>query len=207
MASWMCVSFLILVLLVMLQAKNINELVRPRHVSPVLTKALKFIANVQEPFNCSGPYAIVEIGLWGGFAAQFQMAAASFMRTFAALDYKVPVLFMGHINGYSDGKECVWAANQWTCYFHPTSTCHASLLRHPEQVVSPRSYRDSDVLTVPTEFAAQGLAFWWGAVQTYIFNVRGFVEDFIEQRIQQMNNQRGFILGMVYDVWHIVYRV
>eukprot|EP01031_Cornospumella_fuschlensis_P037167 gene37167-45110_t len=181
----------------MLEGKNINELVRPRKIAPVLAKALSFIAKVQEPLNCTGPYAVVEVGLPAGFAAQFQMASALFMRAFAALDYKVPVLIVGHLIGYSDGQECAWAGNQWTCFFHPTSTCHTALLaQKPEMLVTPSSYKARDELTVPPEFAAQGLAFWWGAVQTHIFNVRGFVEDFFERRLEQMNDRRGFILGL-----------
>lgn len=85
-------------------SKSINELVHHRSHPASLAKALHFLHNVQTPADCSGPYATVSIGLWGGFAAQFQLAAAEWMRALAGLNFSVPVLIQGRLMGYSDGQ-------------------------------------------------------------------------------------------------------
>lgn len=61
-----------------------------------LENAMTFINAVQQPDNCTGlDYLVMDIGIHGGFAAQFQLAAKEWMHLFAAYNYSVPVLIQG----------------------------------------------------------------------------------------------------------------
>ena len=61
-----------------------------------LEDAIYFINQVQSPTNCTGiDYLVVGIGINGGFAAQFQLAAKEWMHLFAAYNFSVPVLVEG----------------------------------------------------------------------------------------------------------------
>lgn len=168
-----------------------------RH-SVQLEEALHFINGVQQPDNCTGgEYLLMEIGIHGGFAAQFQLAAAEWMRLFAAGQFRTPVLIRGRIIGYTDGAHCAHVANDWTCYFHPTSACQEELLRTGRALRSfqlrPAAF---DAETVPPQFQQLGLAFWWGAVQTKLFHMQPEVQQYIAARARVMNAGRGFPFGL-----------
>jgi hypothetical protein len=142
-------------LLALVQSKTVNEAVAPRPVPDILIKAHEFIRRVQEPENCTNlEFAVADMGISGGFAAQFQLAAAEWMRTFAGAQFKLPVLLMGRLHGYSDGPQCSNVKHDWTCYFHPVSSCQAELLATGKRVSI--KHWPSDEACVPPAFAAQG---------------------------------------------------
>jgi hypothetical protein len=144
----------------------VNQLIAP---APDDTKeAFQFIEALLSPKVCvNATYAVVEMGCGGGFAAHFQHAASRWILAAAALNYSVPVIIQGKINGYSEGTECKSAKQQWTCFFQPLSTCEPEFERTGKKVeVSPKSQVFDDSL-VPAIFSSRGLTFtwWWGAVQ------------------------------------------
>eukprot|EP01039_Chlorochromonas_danica_P004648 gene4648-5090_t len=183
-------------------SKNINQLVKNRFQSADLVKALQFLHGIQHPVNCSGPYTVVTIGLRGGFAAQFQLAAAEWMRALSGLNFESPVLIQGRLMGYSDGHECQHVNHDWTCFFNPPSQCHDELLARGQKVDVKR-YPANDDEAVPSAFSTQGQAFWWGAIQLYLFNVRPFVEEYIYRQISLMHRGRGFTLGLPMAGMHV----
>lgn len=186
-------AFLVLLLCFALTCygKTINDILRHRPQPHNLTRALHFLHKVQNA-NCSGPYAVVTMGVWGGFAAQFQLASAEWMRAIAGLEFQVPVLIVGRLMGYSDAAACKHVHHDWTCYFHPSSSCQGQLLATGKRIEA--KYPPNDEAAVPKELGVS-FAFWWGAVQLYLFNVKPFVEEHIAHHIASMNRGHGFTLG------------
>jgi hypothetical protein len=125
--------------------------------------AFKFIDEMQNPSNCTGvEYAVADMGCGGGFAAHFQLAASEWWRTAAAFNYKIPVLIIGHIRGYSDGKACSHVNKDWTCFFLPMSSCQDELLKTGRQVSTPSTFRrHMDITAVPPQFAHRGAGWWY----------------------------------------------
>ena len=118
----------------------------------LLSEALRFIDSVQQPINCHGMnYTIVDIGIGGGFAAQFQLAASDWMRVFASHNYSIPVLIKGRLFGYSDGIECKHVSQDWTCYFQPMSRCQDILLSTGTNI-GRGNVRYDDNMNIPPQF-------------------------------------------------------
>lgn len=188
-------KFFVLLNLINLFYGNSQHRLYNRHNSIELQSALDFIKSVQEPVNCTGSsYVVVQIGINGGFAAQFQYAAAEWMRTFAALDFKVPVLIRGRFIGYSDSKACDHVMHDWTCYFQPISSCQDSLLKTGKLLNYP-NFIHSDNRAIPKQFRHLGLAFWWGVVQYNMFKFQPVVIDYILKQSKLMNYGNGFPFG------------
>ncbi|KAJ1411988.1 hypothetical protein B484DRAFT_455497 [Ochromonadaceae sp. CCMP2298] len=169
-----------------------------------LSSALRFIDSVQQPKNCTGhEYALVSMGINGGFAAQFQLTAREWMVAFSALNFSVPVLIDGRLIGYSDSKACDHAKHEWTCYFQPMSSqlCQQQLLATGRRVRTDNlPWKPSPV---PPQFEQLGLAFWWGAVQHKMFRLQPVAEEFVLLRAQQMNGGGGFPFGLPIAGLHV----
>ena len=144
-----------------------------------LKEALEFIDSVQRPTgqisNCSDikaaandinreryKYALMNFGVHGGFAAQFQLAASEWMRMFAGAKFSVPIVITGRIIGYSDSDACAAAKHEWTCYFQPAVDCQDQLLKYGQPIPYPNFGGRPDELAVPKQFRDRGLGlpFW-----------------------------------------------
>lgn len=159
-------------------------------------EAFRFLDAMLSPKNCSNiEYAVVEMGCGGGFAAHFQLAASKWILAASSLNYSIPVLIQGKINGYSEGKECSHVDNQWTCFFMPLSTCESEILRTGRKVdFNPKSNVFDDSL-VPSAFSSHGFVFWWGVIQAKMYQLRPFVLEHIKEQSRIMDNGRGFPFG------------
>ena len=166
-----------------------------------LEDAMAFINAVQQPENCTGlDYLVVEMGINGGFAAQFQFAGKEWMHLFAAHNFSVPVLIQGRIIGYSDNKACDDVKRQWTCYFKPMSECEEVMRKTGRQITSDKPRRFSPV---PTPFAKHGEAFWWGVVQFKMFQLQHVVIEHIHAQSTLMNRKIGFPFGLPLAGLHV----
>lgn len=141
-----------------------------------MREAVSFIEKIQN--NCeSKEYIQIKMGINGGFSAQFQLMASEFARALASSNFLVPIHVYGTIHGYSEGEECKHVNYEWTCFFLPASKCTKQLLAEGKE-------RNAGHLppidqAVPSRFKHLGTAFWWGAVQRYLFKLQPFVEEHI----------------------------
>lgn len=166
-----------------------------------LDDAINFINAVQQPENCTGlEYIAIDIGINGGFAAQFQLAGKEWMHMFAAHNFSVPVLIQGKIIGYSDNKVCDHVQRQWLCYFQPMSECETVLRKTGKQIWLNLPRRHSPV---PDQFAKYGEAFWWGVVQFKMFQLQPIVVEHIHAQAALMNNRTGFPFGLPLAGLHV----
>lgn len=166
-----------------------------------LEDVVAFINSVQQPENCTGlDYINVDIGINGGFAAQFQFAGKEWMYLFAAHNFSVPVLIQGRLIGYSDNKMCDHVNHQWTCYFQPMSECEAIIRKTGRQIHSDKPRRHSPV---PDQFSHLGQAYWWGAIQYKMFQFQPVVVEYIQAQVSVMNKMRGFPFGMPLAGLHV----
>jgi hypothetical protein len=166
-----------------------------------LEDAIAFINNVQQPDNCTGlEYLVMDIGIHGGFAAQFQLAAKEWMHMFAAYNYSVPVLIQGRIIGYSDHSACDHTKHEWTCYFQPMSECEETIRKTGKQLAFSRPRRWSPV---PDQFEKYGYAFWWGVVQYKMFQLQPVVAEHIHALAALMNHGNGFPFGLPLAGLHV----
>lgn len=173
------------------------------HLDQNLVDGLMLIDSVIQPKNCTGlEYVVVTMGINGGFAAQFQFAAAEWMRAFAAVNYSKPVIIQGPINGYSAGSQCAHVNHDWTCYFQPMSTCEAELLKTGKRVDCP-SYGYDDNAHVPPAMKHLGLAFWWGVIQHKMFRFQPHLEEHINAEARNMQGGRGFPFGLPVVGMHV----
>lgn len=163
-----------------------------------LRYALKFIEAIEVPekygdadgcenFSHRGYYATSIMG--GGFCSQFQSLASNFMHALKVGGFSEAVLIEGQITGYSVAPECEPVGNEWTCYFEQPTPCAKALLAAGKRHHTPSSLQPYSKFpetltlhTVPPPFQAIGEAFWWGAVQFYIFNhqqplLRNYLRD------------------------------
>ena len=133
---------------------------------------MKFIDESMNPSgNCSGlEYVISDMGTGGGFAAHMQLAASEWMRAFKLVNFQKPVIIMGHIWRYSEGRECKKSGYDWTCFFQPMSRCQNELLKSGKQVQVETQSVELDDKLVPERFRENGLWYWWGAVQAFMFH-------------------------------------
>ena len=121
--------------------------------------------------NCSGiEFVISDMGTGGGFAAHMQLAASEWMRAFKLVKFEKPVLIMGHIWRYSEGRECKKSGYDWTCFFQPMSRCQSELLKSGKQIQVQTQSVELDDKLVPKRFREDGLWPWWGAIQAYMFH-------------------------------------
>jgi hypothetical protein len=170
---------------------------RPNSAS-LLVSAFSLLNKVQNPANCSSPnvrYAVVRCGHKAGFASQYQLTAISWLKVLALLDYSVPVLIVGRLQGYTDGKDCDHVHNDWTCYFLPMSACQRELLASGSSrvEVSAEQIRDMKIdesHLIPAAFREKGMAWWWGVVQAYMLRVQPNVQAYIREQMQWMATQR-----------------
>lgn len=161
-----------------------------------MREAVLFIQSVQN--NCSAKeYSRIQIGVNGGFSAQFQLAAGEFMKTLAAGDYKVPIEIFGTLNGYSQGEECKHASYQWTCFFHPATKCTQSVFAQNGAEERQFAGLPSEDDSVPPRFRHLGTQFWWGAVQRYLFKLQPFVNAHIAKEADhEMHPHYAFPFGL-----------
>lgn len=154
-------------------------------------RAMLFLEKWLNPSNCSNQnYAIVEMGGGGGFASQFQMASADFLRAATYFNYSIPILILGHIRGYSDGHECDYVHQEWTCFFLPTSTCAKQLIDTGKPI--SWEFKVIDDTVIPGDFKHMGLGWWWGVIQSRLFRLQPHVEMYIAKEALLMNDGRGF---------------
>lgn len=166
------------------------------HYDKNLLDSLLLIDSVNQPKNCTGlEYVSVGMGINGGFAAQFQYAAAEWMRAFAAVNYSKPVIIEGPMNGYSVCPQCAHVKNDWTCFFLPMSSCQDELIKTGKRVDIP-AYDYNDENKIPPSLKHLGLAFWWGVVQYKMFRFQPFVEEHIMDEAREMLGGKGFPFGL-----------
>ena len=149
--------------------------------------AITFIRAFLEPTNATGHvYSVVEAGYGGGFASQFQVVATEWLKTAAGSNYTVPVLIRGHLKGYTDGKECAHVRQDWTCLFLPMSA-HQEVLLQTGRRIEGTMKPAVDISVIPKEFRHRGLAWWWGAVQAYMFRLQPTIERYVQAELLHMN--------------------
>lgn len=158
--------------------------------------AIKFINSFQNPSNCTGKeYIVSDIGIGGGFAAQFQLAGSEWMRTIYATNFSIPVLIKGRLHGYSDGSKCKHVNHDWTCFFLPMSNCQDELLRTGREIRQPAINRIALASTVPPQFMRYGYVFWWGVVQIKMFRFQPVVEQYVIKESHSKAFHEGFPFG------------
>ena len=174
------------------------------HLPNDLVNAIAWLNRVQNPTSCNGTrFSVVKCGHKAGFASQFQMTAITWLKHMALHDYSMPALIVGHLVGYSEGKDCDHANNDWTCYFLPMSTYQQELLSTGRRIeVSSDVIKDMNIepsRLIPPPFRHQGMAWWWGVVQAYLFRPQPSVEAYIDSQIKVMarraNSGGGFPFG------------
>lgn len=163
------------------------------HSHGPLKEAMSFLNNMMQPESgCKGlKYAVVDMGCGGGFAAHFQLAASDWLRKAAGLNYTVPVIIVGSIRGYSQGPECAKVKSDWTCYFHPMSSCQEELIATGTRITNVPEIDISDN-SIPNAFRHLGLPFWWGVVQFRMFRVQNNVLEHIKHQAMYMGNNQHF---------------
>lgn len=180
--------------------KSTTQLHLSQKISSDTAAAYEYLDEIQQPTDCKGKnYTIVSTGDGGGFASQFQIIAAQFLRVIAGHGYTVPVIIQGHFKGYTEGIECSHVKSDWTCLFLPVSTCQHEFLKSGTVVphsVNTKYHVDSSM--IPAQFAHKGLAWWWGIIQARLFRVEHTVEKYIREEMRHMkgmNAGRGFPFG------------
>ena len=154
--------------------------------SSSLSEMLEFLHEMQNPGNCTGlEYVVSDMGTGGGFAAHFQLAASQWMRAAKLVNFEKPVLIMGRIWRYSEGKECKRDGYDWTCFFQPMSLCQKELLKTGKQVGVNVDSIGLDNKLIPEKFQEKGLWRWWGAIQAYMFyRVKPPVLQYVARKAQ-----------------------
>jgi hypothetical protein len=142
------------------------------------------------------------IGIEGGFAAQFQLAASKMMRNLAVSNFSMPIVITGSLMGYSNSPECAFVDHEWICYFLPTSTCHSQLVKTGIKV-HVNNFDKPDEEAVPPIFRSQGLPFWWGVIQFFLFRFQPSIEKLVAQRAQEMLHGLGFPHGLPIAGLHV----
>jgi hypothetical protein len=170
----------------------------------VLHKGFKFLDSILNPFNCKKldalkglPYMIVDIGIPGGFASQFQLAASIWMRTLAETNFSMPILVRGPLVGYSEGKECENFEFSWNCYFQATSRCEKEILKSG-QLIKTTNRSLSNEESIPPAFQMHDFSLWWAIIQSYLFRLQPYIEQYILKTTtyQKMTNGRIFPYGL-----------
>lgn len=162
-------------------------------------RAFQFLDNVQHGGTRSNrndtcknmnAYTVIDMNGWGGFASQFQQTAYEFTLALAMYDYTIPVLLRGHIRGYSDTQLCSHVKNAWTCYFLPLSICDDYLMTNGKK--KEYNFKEYDISLVPSQFKHMGASWWWGLIQSYIFQLQPDVLTYIDNESSKMDNGKGF---------------
>jgi hypothetical protein len=189
--------FTALICTLMIVFSNSFSTTNSRHEE--LIAALHFIDSIQNPHNCSTITEFIpsSMGDGGGFASKFQLGASEFMYRFACGKFQLPVHIHGHLGGYSGGKECAHAKHGWTCFFLPSSRCDTYLNTALKHTVDSNKHKNNETTPakvlktlllptarqcykrphtteelVPPRFQHLGMAFWWGAMQHYLFRLQ-----------------------------------
>jgi hypothetical protein len=170
----------------------------------LLHKGFKFLDSILNPSNCEKvealkglPYMIVDIGIPGGFASQFQLAASIWMRTLAETNFSIPILVRGPLTGYSEGKECEKYDFSWNCYFLSTSRCEKEILKSGFLIkATNRSLSNEE--SIPPAFQIYDFSVWWAIIQSYLFRLQPYIEQYILKTTtyQKMTNGRIFPYGL-----------
>ena len=146
--------------------------------SQALPVAMRFLDDIFNPYNCSTEklkdleYGVVEMGVGGGFAAHFQLAASDWMRALAAVNFSKPILIKGKIKGYSTVPACDAYDQEWTCYFQYISRCQEEMIKIGRLVNIPNYDAKKGIGLVPKQFDYLGIAWWWGVLQRRMFRLR-----------------------------------
>lgn len=183
-------------------------------------RAFEMLDRMQTPENCTGAkYTVVDMGCGGGFAAHFQLAASEWLKVTRHFDFKIPVLIIGHIRGYTYGKECenvnkgtiqnrlpiflgyFHRMSDWTCFFLPMSSCQETLLATGIRV--PPGWHTINESVVPTEFQHRGLSWWWGIIQARMFRLQPAVQEYITLQSKHMDDGKGFPYGFPVAGLHV----
>lgn len=97
-------------------------------------QAMIFLDKMMNPRNCTGAtYAVVEMGIGGGFAAHFQLAASDWMRALVSFNFSIPVLIIGKIKGYSTVSACDKYDQDWRCFFEDLSNCQSEVTNNAKK--------------------------------------------------------------------------
>jgi hypothetical protein len=102
---------------------------------------------------------------------------------------------MGSIRGYSSGKECDHVNHDWTCYFLPMSNNQKELLARGKREVA--GFKAIDGRVIPSQFAHMGIAWWWGIIQSYMFRLQPNIQELMRQKLELLDNGRGFPSGRI----------
>lgn len=173
------------------------------HVNPnsKLYQVLSFLKSVQNVHKPGQEYGKIKIGIYAGFAAQFQMAAAEWMRALAAVNFSMPILIEGEITGYSNNPSCAADNYQFTCYFYPVSDYHHQLLQEGKEVpVKIGGFDPSLISYIPPRFQEYGASYWWAAIQYYLFRLKPAVMRHVLAQGQKMRHG----LGFPYNLQHFI---
>ena len=175
-----------------------------KQVPPETELAFRFLDNFLQPTTgCHGKdYMINKIGVDsyfnGGFASQFQMTAAIWLRMAAATNYTVPVIIQGPIVKYTTVPQCDHVKGDITCIFLPMSSCQNEYLSSGKALPpSDGGVADIDISMVPIQFVHMGLTWWWGIVQARMFRLQPHLQKHVEEEIAHMKTvtHHGFPFG------------
>jgi hypothetical protein len=109
------------------------------NVPASVQEAYDFIHRFQNSVQCSSSvkgqkYVEISMGIGGGFAAQFQLAAAEWVQAAAFHNFSVPVIIVGKLIGYSDCPQCDHVNRDWTCFFQQLSICQQELVKSGQKL-------------------------------------------------------------------------
>jgi hypothetical protein len=184
--------------------RKISTFAQGMHVPPETELAFRFLDDFLHPTTgCHGKsYMVNEIGSGsdfnGGFASQFQMTAAVWLRMAAATNYTVPVIIRGPIAKYTTVPQCDHVKGDITCIFLPMSSCQDEYLSSGKILPpSDGGVADIDVSMVPAQFVHMGLTWWWGIIQTRMFRLQHPLQKHVEEEIARMKTvtHHGFPFG------------
>jgi hypothetical protein len=120
--------------------------------------------------TCNRSIAFTTTFYGGGFFSHFQSYAKTMMFGLHHMNFSAPLIPQGDILGYSTTKHCDFAQRSFYCYFQDLSPCQANWSSSTVPLSpSVYRYRAFDRAIIPQEFQRHGEAFWWGALQYYVF--------------------------------------
>lgn len=173
-------------------------------IPPETELAFKFLDDFLQPTTgCHGKdYMVNQIGSGsdfnGGFASQFQMTAAIWLRMAAATNYTIPVIIKGPIVKYTTVPQCDHVKGDITCIFLPMSSCQDEYFSSGKIVPpSDGGVADIDISMVPIQFVHMGLTWWWGIIQSRMFRLQLPLQKYVSEEIAHMKivNHHGFPFG------------
>ena len=169
--------------------------------SNALPIAMKFLDDIFNPHNCSTEklkdleYGVVDMGVGGGFAAHFQLAASDWMRALASSNFSKPILILGKIKGYSTVPACDAYNQEWTCYFKYLSRCQEEMIKIGRRVGIPTFNPKNGMGLIPKQFEYLGMAWWWGVLQRRMFRLRDNILKSVLYEGYKFREELGFPLA------------